>query len=716
MREYEAHRKSEDVLRRVIDTIYSEPDMNSMAVRVLSVVGKFYGASRCYFFEHDREESYFRNIYEWKSDEVTEYIKTTRDLPTEEMNVIFKNFSGEGEVYIESVESNLDLNIEINAKLYKQDVDSILIAPIKEGRTVKGFLGVDNAAKDDGSFLLRSVSVVLFEETQRRRKEYLEEREMELQKAQIRLDKSIIEVLANDYASAIYVDLDTDKMTVIRADKAMEARFGELYAEKVAFSAAYRIFVNGVIHADDKEDMFIIGTTDFLREALKNEQNFSRHFRSYINGTEEIFEIKFVKVGKINSRPKVIVIGIANREKETREEQNRQIELIEANKKAEEANRAKSVFLFNMSHDIRTPMNAIIGYLDMADQYKSDESRRTEYLSKVKMASRQLLGLVNDVLDMSRIENGKIVIEEAPNDIVISSNNTFQLFKKAAADGNLTMLIEYRNIEHNRVCCDALRLNRIFTNIISNAVKYTKPGGEVHFIIEELPGKRLGYARYNFTVTDTGIGMGKDFLSHIFDSFAREKNSTVSGIEGTGLGMAITKELIDMMDGTIDVKSELGTGTIVSVRLDFRIADDSIDVSDEWALANETGLEYKRVLLVEDNEMNMEIARNLLESRGLIVEEANDGSVAVEMVLAREPEYYDYVLMDVQMPYMDGYKATMTIRGFADSKYSKLPIIAMTANAFEEDKKRALMAGMDAHLAKPINSKELFRTLQRFNV
>lgn len=716
MREYEAHRKSENALKRVIDTIYGEPDPDAMAEKTLAIVGRFYGACRCYFYENTDEDSHFHNIYEWRCDEDVSLIKCSRDLSFDEMNVFFKNFSGEGEVYIESVRDELDPNIEINATLYKQGVDNILISPIREGRVVKGFLGVDNSEKDDGSFLLRSASVVLYGEIIRRRKQSIEAFENERRKNQIALDKSIIEVLANDYSSAMYVDLDTDLMTIIRADKPMEARFGELYDEHVGFSTSYRIFVNGVVHADDKEEMFIIGSPEYLREALKESQNISRRYRSYINGREEIFEIKFVKVGKPNSRPQVIVIGIANREKETREEQNRQIELIEANKKAEEANRAKSTFLFNMSHDIRTPMNAIIGYLDMAGQYVSEKEKLDECLAKAKLASRNLLGIVNDVLDMSRIENGKIVIEESPNDVVLVANNIFQLFKQSAEEKKLNFLVEYRNIEHSRVYCDSLRLNRIFTNIISNAVKYTKPAGEIHFIVEELPANRYGYARFRFSVTDTGIGMSKDFVKHIFESFAREKTSTASGIEGTGLGMAIAKELVEMMGGIIEVKSELGTGTIVTVRLDFRMSDDIVEDSDEALLLNLKGLEGKKVLLVEDNEMNREIARNLLESRGLLVDEANDGSIAVEMVLQKEAEYYDFVLMDVQMPYMDGYKATMTIRSFADSRYSKLPIIAMTANAFEEDKKKALMAGMDAHLAKPINVKELFKTLQRFSV
>jgi len=503
-------------------------------------------------------------------------------------------------------------------------------------------------------------------------------------------------------------------LTPIRTDAAMEAHFGEFFKNKIGYSPAYRIYVNTVVHEDDREDLFFSGSVTHLREVLRENSLVIKRYRCLMNGAEEIFEAKVVKVGNVNQRPKIVVIGIANRELETREEQNRRIELIEANKRAEEASKAKSTFLFNMSHDIRTPMNAIIGYTDMAESSKGDEAKRNDCLQKVKLASHQLLSLVNDVLDMARIENGKIAIEETPNDIKTATTNTFQFAKQSADPHDLQMTIEYRDVEHNMVFCDVPRLNRIFTNIISNSIKYTKPGGRIGFIIEELQGKRLGYARFKFTVTDTGIGMSEDFVKHIFESFSRERSSTASGVEGAGLGMAITKELVDMMGGTIDIKSELGVGTIVSVRIDFRIAENVTEISEEEDLGYDKGLEFKRVLLAEDNDMNREIAKHILESRGLIVEEANDGSVAVEMVLQKAPDYYDYVLMDVQMPYMDGYKATGAIRSFADSKYSELPIIAMTANAFEEDKKKALQAGMDAHLAKPINVKDLFRTLQRF--
>lgn len=713
MRKYEAHRKSEDALRRSIDVIYREKDTDAAVERALSIAARFYNADRCYLYEYFEDETCYKNTYGWNRDGVSP-IDKTMTYSEDTINSWLEDYGKEGEVWIASVEDEIKDGSVYNT-LLAQKVESIIFCPVRNGKSVMGFLGLDNPKKAvDDRFLLRSLSVIIYSEIARRRQARLQEREAEKQKRQLELDKSIIEVLANEYSSAFYVDLDTDSLTPIRTDAAMEAHFGEFFKSKIGYSPAYRIYVNTVVQEDDREDLFFAGSVTHLREALRENSLVIKRYRCLINGSEEIFEAKAVKVGNVNQRPKIVVIGIANRELETREEQNRRIELIEANKRAEEASKAKSTFLFNMSHDIRTPMNAIIGYTDMAEASKGDEAKRNDCLKKVKIASHQLLSLVNDVLDMARIENGKIAIEETPNDIKIATTNTFQFSKPSADVRDLQMTVEYRDVEHNMVFCDVPRLNRIFTNIISNSIKYTKPGGRVSFIVEELPGKRLGYARFKFTVTDTGIGMSEDFVKHIFESFSRERSSTASGVEGAGLGMAITKELVDMMGGTIDIKSELGVGTIVSVRIDFRIAENVAEAQEEEDLGYDKGLEFKRVLLAEDNDMNREIAKHILESRGLIVEEANDGSVAVEMVLQKSPDYYDYVLMDVQMPYMDGYKATGAIRSFADSKYSKLPIIAMTANAFEEDKKKALMAGMDAHLAKPINVKDLFRTLQRF--
>ncbi len=713
MRKYEAHRKSEDALKKSIDAVYKEKDTDAAVEKVLSIVAHFYNADRCYIYEYSASKDGYTNTYSYSRDNAKPLVREMI-YPKLFVEEWFEKFAKEGELWVASVEDEMEPG-EVYDCLMDQNVESLIIAPIREGKSIMGFLGLDNPKKSvDDRFLLRSVSVIIYSEITKRRHARLQEREAEKQKRQLELDKSIIEVLANEYVSAFYVDLDADTVTPIRTDAATKARFGEFFDAHIAFSAIFRLYVNTVIHEDDREELFSLGTINRLREVLRENESAIKRYRCLINGKEEIFEVKCVKLENKGSRPKNIVIGIANRENEIRAEQNRQIELIEANRRAEEASKAKSTFLFNMSHDIRTPMNAIIGYTEMAEQCKDNDAKRDEYLGKAKIASRQLLGLVNDVLDMARIENGRITIEELPGNLEECIDNVYAMIRQTAAAKKLDMKLEKQNLEHTNVFVDGIRLNRVLTNILSNAVKYTKPGGSVTLIAEELPVKRIGYSRMRFTVTDTGIGMSEAFIEHIFESFAREQSTTLSGVEGTGLGMTITKELVNMMGGTIDVKSELGVGTIVTVRLDFRISERDKDAPDEVSEDLEKKLSAKRVLLVEDNEMNREIARNILESRGLLVEEAGDGSIAVEMVLQKDPDYYDFVLMDIQMPYMDGYKATRAIRNFADSKYSRLPIIAMTANAFDEDKKKALMSGMDAHLAKPINVKEMFRTLQRF--
>lgn len=714
MREYEAHRKSEDALRRCIDVIYRVDDTEAAVERVLAIVAKYYGAERCYMFEADESINAYRKAFYWQGADVADCDQPVETVDFSVLEKWFDNKAVEGEIMLDSIDEQVDKASELYMILKSRDINTILATPIRMSRKIKGFLCIDNYVKTDlDSFLLRSVSVILYSEIVRRRQIIDKEKEAEKQKKQIELDRSIIEVLAYEYSSAFVIDFETDAFTPIRLDDSMRAHFGNMTS--LGYTPCYRTFTSVFISESDREEMFEAGSVEYLREALKDKTSAFRRYRCILHGKEEIFESKYVKVGKAGAKPRFVVLGIAIRDSEAREAEKREMQLKDANRRAEEANRAKSTFLFNMSHDIRTPMNAIIGYTEMASQAKDDPKRQEDYFNKVRIANNQLMGLVNDVLDMARIESGKVTIEESPQNIVVSTNNTFQLLKNQALDKELNITSEYRNIEHSRVFCDELRLNRIFMNIIGNSIKYTKPGGQVRFIVEEIPHKKKGHARFKFTVTDTGIGMSKAFQQHLFEAFSREHTTTSIGIEGTGLGMLITKELVDMMGGTIDVESELGTGTLVSIKLEFRIADVEEEAPTEVNALNEADLEYKRVLLVEDNDMNREIARNILESRRIIVEEATDGSVAVEMVLAKAPDYYDYVLMDIQMPYMDGYMATKTIRSFADAKFSKLPIIAMTANAFAEDRDKAIAAGMDAHLAKPINVKELFRVLKKFS-
>ena len=389
------------------------------------------------------------------------------------------------------------------------------------------------------------------------------------------------------------------------------------------------------------------------------------------------------------------------------------IELEEAYNKSQSASKAKSSFLFNMSHDIRTPMNAILGFADLIEKHLDEKDKCKMYLQKLKSSSSFLLSLINNVLDMARIESGQTEIVESVWNVNNFVSDLVSVFESAIKEKNLKF-IKFMDIKHENVYCDATRLRQIYLNIISNAVKYTPNGGEIKLIIKEIECDKEGYARFQTVVSDTGIGMSKEFLPHIFEEFSREKTTTESRVVGTGLGMPIVKTLVTLMHGTIEVESEQGVGTKFTVTLDHRIArKEEIKVEHE-EIKDKDIVSYKgkRILLAEDNELNTEIAVTILEEAGFIVEHAENGQVCVDMIKNAKIGYYDLVLMDIQMPVMDGYKATETIRAINNPRCD-IPIIAMTANAFDEDKRKAYVIGMDGHIAKPINIHQLLETISK---
>ncbi len=393
-----------------------------------------------------------------------------------------------------------------------------------------------------------------------------------------------------------------------------------------------------------------------------------------------------------------IVLMLAVNRRETK----RQNVLKSAMEAAEKANRAKSTFLFNMSHDIRTPMNAIIGFANLADQYADNPQAVKNYVGKIRRSGDVLLKIINDVLDLARIESGKSMLELAPHDLQESVRSAQDMFGESMKEAGLHFSVEIE-IRDRVVLCDDLRMHQIFINLLSNAQKFTPAGGCVLLRFEQTGEKRNGTAAYQLTVRDSGIGMSEEFLSHVFDAFERERSSTVTGIEGTGLGLCIVKNLVDMMGGTIRVKSAPGRGTEFVLCFSFETVSRE---SCENRGGNETeavDFTARRLLLVEDNELNREIACEVLEGMGLAVDVAEDGAVAVKKVAGSQPGYYDLVLMDIQMPVMDGYEATQRIRRLEDGKLAEIPIIAMTANAFDEDRKKAFEVGMDGFVTKPLN-------------
>ena len=386
-----------------------------------------------------------------------------------------------------------------------------------------------------------------------------------------------------------------------------------------------------------------------------------------------------------------------------------------AAEKAESANRAKSTFLFNMSHDIRTPMNAIIGYADLASRHLDDPAKLEKYMENIQGCGQNLLVLLNNVLDLARIENDKTEIEYSVSDIEKDFRNCIAMFQNQA-DGKGQTLTVTAHLLHPYVYVDVPHLTEICTNLVSNAVKYTGDGGAIHCDITQKPGEKEGWCDTVVTVADNGIGMSQEFLKHIFEPFERERTSTVSKVEGSGIGMGIVKKLVGLMGGTVEVESKIGVGSTFTVTIPCRIAsqEETQAAKRETAPSDEKSLCGVKILLTEDNDLNAEIATELLQEEGCTVDRAKDGVECVDLLEKAANGTYQLILMDIQMPVMNGYDAAKKIRRMEDPQKAGIPIIAMTANAFSEDRQAALDAGMNDHVAKPINMNILVPTIRKY--
>ncbi len=384
--------------------------------------------------------------------------------------------------------------------------------------------------------------------------------------------------------------------------------------------------------------------------------------------------------------------------------------------KANERSRSKKVFLSNMSHDIRTPMNAIFGYIDLAESEAKTYEELKEYLVKIRGASNYLMALINDILEMSRIESGKMELETVPLNIRSTMDDLRDLFSSQMKEKKIDYNVDASGIKNEYVYCDKTRLNKVLLNLVSNAYKFTPEGGRVTVRVIEKPATEPGNAKYEISVKDNGIGMSKEFTERVFDAFEREVDSTISGIQGTGLGLSIVKNIVEMMGGTIEVTSEKDNGSefVVNLELPLQTKED-IERSKETSVSSTEIMDFtgKIALLVDDMPINRQIAAKLLEKNGFVVDQAENGQEAVEKIRESDPGYYDVVLMDIQMPLLNGYEATMAIRSLSDPFQSSIPVIAMTANAFYEDIKKAHEAGMDGHIPKPIDVKKMLLELSR---
>lgn len=411
----------------------------------------------------------------------------------------------------------------------------------------------------------------------------------------------------------------------------------------------------------------------------------------------------------------VVVFIFMHRQKRLEAEQQKVLE--QAVHAADEANKAKSTFLFNMSHDIRTPMNAILGFSDLARKsLESDEpiEKTEDYLNKIRISGNKMLAILDNVLEMSQIESGKSVLEENAVSAGSVLDACVTMVQPEVEKKHQTLTVT-KELLYPYVYLDATCITEIVLNLVSNSIKYTAEGGTIHCSIRQIENEKDGWVTQELSVEDNGIGMSEEFQAHIYETFSRERSSTTSGVEGTGLGMGIVKKLVDMLGGTISLKSEIGKGSIFTVQFACRIAkyEDTQPqkATEEW---NPDCLKGKRILLAEDNDLNAEIAMELLSEVGLLVDRAENGVACAEMLRKAPEDYYALILMDVQMPVMDGYTATQKIRKFENPKKANIPIIAMTANAFAEDRKKALDIGMNDHAAKPIDMNKLIPVLMKY--
>ena len=660
---------------------------------------------------------------------------------------------------------------------------------------------------------------------------------------------AIVEALSRDYTNVYAINEERSTARIIKLEGYVTEGLKKGSTEEHNYAPILEQYIRSRVHPEDRQDLSLALSLDMVKAGLAADGEYKGSYRISDNGEVHHFQYTYLRISDNNyGHGGFILAGFRNIDEVIREEQEQKNVLAEALAQAQYANNAKTTFLNNMSHDIRTPMNAIIGFTSLAVTHIDNKEQIRDYLSKIMTSGNHLLSLINDVLDMSRIESGKVKIEEKETSLPEIMHDLKTIVQSDVKAKQLEFYIDTLDVANETIICDKLRLNQVLLNILSNAMKYTKPGGMVSVRVIQTAEAFEGCASYEFKVKDTGIGMSREFLKHVFEPFEREQTSTVSGIQGTGLGLAITKNIVDMMGGEITVESEEGKGSEFTVNFRFRVAEGSpesqrveqladlralvvdddvntcVSVSKmlsaigmrpdwttlgneavirtefaieqnepysayiiDWLMPDMNGIELVRrirrvigdmtpiiiltaydwtdieeeareagvtafcskplflselrsalaapytdkesaaesdtseseprfdgvrILLVEDNELNQEIAQTILEAAGFIIDTADDGSVAVEMMKEKPADTYNVILMDVQMPIMNGYQATRAIRALDDPVKAAIPIVAMTANAFEEDRKEAMDSGMNGYVPKPINIEQLMSTLE----
>ena len=527
----------------------------------------------------------------------------------------------------------------------------------------------------------------------------------EKKEQEIELQREIIEGLGKEYFSVLAVELDKDRVLSYR-ESGENGKIISDFCRKCGnrWSKIIPSYAETMV-SDNTNGEF---ENQLGLETLRSqEKDYSMTYEFKLETGINYHQVRVAFVKKKDGT-RMAVVGTRNIDSLIKKERMQEEKLKKAYVAAENANKAKTEFLNNMSHDIRTPMNVILGYNHLMKSQLT-ESKQLDYQKKIEQSGKLLLAIINNVLDMARIESGKIKVDENYERVGEVVDEIISTFSSEAEEKEIHLSGSMK-VTHRNILCDGTKIREIYVNLVSNAMKYTPRGGNVTITVEELPCEKEGYMKVKSEIKDTGIGMSKEYLPTLFEPFSREQNTTTRRIGGTGLGMPIVKKMVDLMGGSIEVASELGKGTVFTFTLMHKIADRKFySQKTEAAETSEMGknLSGKHVLLAEDNDLNAEIAVTVLEETGIVIERVEDGIQCVNRVAQMSPGTYDLILMDIQMPNMDGYQAAQCIRHLDDKMKAEIPIIAMTANAFAEDRKKAFDAGMNGHIAKPIDIEKL---------
>lgn len=838
-----------EITEEISDIITRADKVENGVNSVLEYLGHTFHVSRVYVFEISEDGQYMNNTYEWCEKGIEPMIDRLQNMSIEQYDDYDLNFEETGMLFCPDIEEMPEETREI---LRMQGIRAMVQSAITEHGVFRGFIGFDDclsirkdwkAGAEEAKqlrYVSNLLSIYLIKE---RNLEQLDRANERLQMERTQYHDAIIKNALYSLTFDVTAGLLTEEIVDREGNRKIESLGLSVPCDYDEYCRICRETYE-IEFPDEKTGEYFSreGLLKMYREGVASE-----NIEYYKKKTDTYIRVQALLSEERKSGHMIATLVCFDVTKAKKEELDKQRILRDALTQAEHANRAKTLFLNNMSHDIRTPMNAIIGFTALASTYVDDKEKVIDYLRKIQTSSNHLLSLINDVLDMSRIESGKVKIEESEISLPEVMHDIKSIIQADVHAKQLELFLDTVDVSDENVWCDKLRLNQILLNCMSNAIKFTPAGGTIGMRVTELSCADEGYASYEFKIKDTGIGMSPEFVKHIFEPFERERTSTVSGIQGTGLGMSITKNIVDMMGGTISVVSEKDKGSEFTIALKLRltdsaeqnytipmlksvhalVADDSYDtctgvagmlrkigLRPEWTMSgkeavlrakdasasgdpfgvyildwlmpdmngievvrriraeidaetpiivltaydwsdieeeareagvtvfcskplfmselrsllekaalNKTDIPRKReekemlhslqdvkILLVEDNDMNREIAEELLTGLGAVIDVAGDGNIAVGKVANNPPDRYDVVLMDVQMPVMNGYEATKAIRALKTPQ-AKIPIIAMTANAFEEDRKSAIEAGMNGYIAKPIHLKDIVETI-----